>query len=149
MARTTVWTRYAEARMMNAALRGVLAFPQPTELRVALMQLKAGVDVNAVPGRDDVVEVGGTHPSYARQPLGSTTIAEPAAPGIPSVVNDGQVLFPEAATAWGTIAALGIFDTANNLWAVIPSQVADRRTIRVGDRLAVPAGEIVITGYDG
>jgi hypothetical protein len=148
--RTTVWTRYAEARQLNATLRGVAMMPLAADWSVGLLALKGGVDATQVPGRDDVVEISSVaHPSYARRPLGSTTLLEPAAPAIPSVSNDAQVLFAEAATAWGTVAALGLFDNAGNLWAVIPSAVADRRTIRIGDRIAIPAGEIVITGYDG
>lgn len=147
--RTTVWTRYAEARQLNATLRGVAMAPVPGDWRVGLLALKAGVDVAQIPGRDDVVEIStAVHPSYARRPLGATTILEPNG-GIPSVSNDGQVLFDEAASGWGTVAALGLFDAANNLWAVIPSKVDDRRTVRIGDRIAIPAGEIVVTGYDG
>jgi hypothetical protein len=147
--RTTVWTRYAEARQLNASLRGIPMAPMAGDWTVGLLSLKQGVDAAQVPGRDDVAEVSAAlHPSYARRPLGATTLLEPAN-GIPSVSNDAQVLFAEAATAWGTVAALGLFDAQGNLWAVIPSAVADRRTIRIGDRIAIPAGEIVVTGYDG
>lgn len=150
--KTTVWTRYAEARQLNASFKATNAFPAAANWRVGLMVLKSGVDAGQIPGRDDVEEISSvTHATYARQLLGATTLSEPASPGIPQITNDAQVLFAEAATAWGTVAAIGLYDAAaaGNLWAVIPSAVADRRTIRVGDRLAIPAGEIAVTGYDG
>jgi hypothetical protein len=138
--------------MMNAALRNVPINIAVGTWNVGLMLLKGGVDPAQIPGRDDVVEVAvATHASYGRKLLGATTLTEPASPGIPSVKNDAQVLFDEAATAWGEVAALGIYDaaTGGNLWAVLPTAVADRRTVRIGDRIAIPAMEIVITGYDG
>lgn len=150
--RTTVWTRYAEARHLNATFKATNAFPPIANLRLGLMKLKSGVDAGQVPGRDDVEELSSvTHPSYARVALGGTTFSEPAYPGVPSISNSTEVLFAEAATEWGSIAAIGIYDaaTAGNLWAVIPSEVADRRFIRIGDRLSVPVAEVVVTGYGG
>lgn len=145
MAFDTVWTRYAEARQLAAVLKGVAITPAPADWKIGLMLGKAGYDATKIPGRDDVAEVTG-QASYTRQALGATTLTE-VANTAPKIANDAAFQYPEAQEAWGEIVALGLYDAAGNLWAVMPSAIADRRTVRIGDRMTVPAGQLVITGY--
>jgi hypothetical protein len=147
MAFDTVWTRYAENRIHLAVFQATPIPVAAADWRIGLMLGKAGYDATKVVGRDDVVEVSSaTNPSYARQPLGATTTTNPAnAP--PTVSNAAEFSYPEAQEAWGEIVALGLFDAAGNLWAVSPSAVADRRTVRAGDRMTVPVGQFQLTGY--
>jgi hypothetical protein len=145
MAFDTVWTRYAEGKILNAVLKGVAVTVAAADWKVGLLLGKAGYDATKIPGRDDVVEVSG-QASYARQSLGATTLTE-VANQAPKVANDAAFQYPEAQEAWGEIVALGLFDPAGNLWAVLPSAIADRRTVRIGDRMTVPAAQFVVTGY--
>jgi hypothetical protein len=145
MAFDTVWTRFAEARMLNATLRGVGIPVAADAWTLGLLNLKAGADGTKVVGRDDVAEVQNAA-SYVRRPLGAATLSEPAG-GMPAAFNAAVVEWPEAQEGWGEIVALGLFDDKGNLWAVSPSEVADRRTVRRGDRMTVDPGQFRLTGY--
>jgi hypothetical protein len=147
MAFDTVYTRYAENRIHQALFKGIPIPVAAAEWTIGLMLLKGGVDATKVPGRDDVVEVAAAqNPSYARRPLGDTTTTNPNG-GVPTVSNSAEFSYAEAQEAWGEIVALGLFDGAGNLWAVSPSTVADRRTVRKGDRMTIPVGQFQLTGY--
>lgn len=147
MAFDTVYTRYAENRIHQALFKDTPIPVASADWRIGLMLGKQGYDASKPVGRDDVVEVDKTaNPSYARQPLGATNTTNPGnAP--PTVSNAAEFSYPEAQEAWGEIVALGLFDGAGNLWAVSPSTVADRRTVRKGDRMTIPVGQFQLTGY--
>lgn len=145
----TSLTRFADQQILNKLLRGVDNIPLPAAWYVGLMRLTDPSDPNATATRDNVTEVSsGAHPAYNRKPLGSTTLV-PVAGATPAVVkNDTQILWDEATTDWGQIVGLGIFDAATNgnLWIVLTSPIDRRRTIRIGDRLNVPASEAQVAG---
>ena len=145
----TSLTRYADQKVLNKLLRGVDEIPAPGSWYVGLLKYANGIAAGTPPNRDNVVEVNAAdHPTYNRKALGATTLT-PVNGQIPaSVKNDAQILWDEATTDWGTIVGLGIFDAANdgNLWIVLTSPIDRQRTIRIGDRLNVPANEASTAG---
>lgn len=146
MTATTIWTRYAEDKILKAFFQAT-PIPVPNTWYVGLMAYKGTADQGVIAGRDDVVELSG-FASYARVALGAMTHSWPNAGAQVVDSNAAAVTFPEALEAWGKIAAVGLYDAlANgNLWAVIPSALANQRTVRIGDRMVPPIGDIKFQG---
>jgi hypothetical protein len=146
----TQFTRFADKAILNAMFKGV-AVPNITWYVGALKYLDDNVAAGSVtPNRDTIKEVpAGANPAYARVPLGSVTLADFVVNGAAAFVsNDAQGLFAEAATEWGNIVGLGLYDasTGGNLWVVTFAANNAQRYIRVGDRLTVPAQQLVVAG---
>lgn len=61
------------------------------------------------------------------------------------IVNDVDIVFPQATASWGTITHIGIRDasTGGNLLFYGPLDIS--KTIDSGDQLKIPAGELTIT----
>lgn len=143
----TQFTRYADQQILMAVLKGV-ALPA-TPAIVGLLKYTAGTPAGTVPTRDNVEEVrAADHPAYNRKDLGNMTLTQVNGQIPASLANDTQILWDEATTDWGNIVGCGIYDarTNGNLWICTFTPVAQQRIVRIGDRLAVPVQQIIVSG---
>lgn len=124
-----------ENSLLDLTVRGV-AFTAPTTY-LALFTASPGEAGSLV---NEVANAG----AYARQAL-AADFATAASAG--SISNSGEILFPQATAAWGTVTDLAIVDSATQgagtvLWYA-PLDVS--RTINSGDTFRIPVGNLTLT----
>ena len=134
-------TNYLEDALLKHIFEGA-AFTQPTEIWVGLSTADPGEDGTAL---DEPVGNG-----YLRvRPTDATgrwTIAE--ASDVTTAENKGDIVFPEASGAWGTLAYACIFDNGTDGQdgtLLMSFELDTPRVIGNGDALKIAAGDLVIT----
>lgn len=120
---------YLENAILNHTLRNV-SFSPPTTVYVGLF-------LNDPTEDDTGTEVSGG--GYARQP------ATFSAPVAGSTSNNSDIEFPVAATNWGTITHLGIYDAVSGGNLLYHGPFTVSKVIQVGDQFIVRSSDLDIT----
>lgn len=84
---------------------------------------------------------GGTEVSggaYARQLVSFTVSASTAS-------NTSQIMFPMATSQWGTVVAIGVFDSITGGNLLYYGNAAVSKLIDTGDTMVINAGNLIIT----
>ena len=119
----------AENRILNH-LCLVSAWTPTTPLKVALFTV-------APSEAGGGTEVSGG--SYARTNVTFST----AASG--TITNSADVIFPQATASWGTVVAVGIFDSAGTPVLIWYGNTSSSKAIDNGDEYRLPAGSIQLS----
>lgn len=124
----SAFSNYLETKVLEHVFGGV-SYTAPATMYLALYTV-APTDTGGG------TEVSGG--SYARQTVAFTVSGDTAS-------NTSAVEFPTATGNWGSIVAVGVFDslTTGNLMAY--GNLSTSKTINSGDVLRVPAGDLDIT----
>ena len=122
-------TYYLDNTFLNAALRQTPFTPPPT-LYVALYTAAPTVS-----GGGTEVTGGG----YARQ------TATFGAPSNGQTSNTGDVVFPIASVAWGTVVAFGILDAATGGNLLYFNLLSVPRAVAINDQVRFPVGQLIVT----
>jgi hypothetical protein len=120
---------YYENKIIDHMLRAQ-AFTPPSTIYLALYTV-APTDA----GGGTEVSGGG----YARQSFTLTA----ASAGASS--NSADITFPTATADWGTIVAVGIFDTATAGNLLMWANLTASKTVNSGDTFKINAGDLDIT----
>lgn len=120
-------TYYLDNAFLNSALRQT-PYSSPIATYVALF-----TTAPTVSGGGTEVTGGG----YARQ---TVTFA---APVNGQTTNTGDVIFPIAAAAWGTITAFGIYDAATGGNLLYFNLLSVPRSVTINDQVRFPVGQLI------
>jgi len=120
---------YYEDKIIDHMLRNQ-AFTPPSALYVALYTVSPSDSGGGT-------EVSGG--SYARQAVTFTA----ASGGATS--NSADVTFPQATADWGTIVAVGIFDSSSGGNLLAWGTLTASKTVNNGDQFKILAGDLDIT----
>ena len=122
-------TNYLENEVLDHVLgKGTTDFTSPTTLTVGLFTAVADGETGSV------TEVSGN--AYAR-----TAVTFGASSG-GSATNSGNVTFPTATGAWGTITHAGVFDGANMIFY---GALTVSKSPTSGDTFQINTGQLTIT----
>jgi len=120
---------YYENKIIDHMLRNQ-AFTPPSTLYVALYTVSPSDSGGGT-------EVSGG--SYARQAVTFTA----ASGGATS--NSADIAFPQATADWGTIVAVGIFDSSSGGNLLAWGTLTASKTVNNGDQFKILAGDLDIT----
>lgn len=121
-------SNFLETVLLNHVLRNIPYTP-PATVYLALF--------TTIPAEDGTggVEVSGG--SYARQSVAFNP------PVLNQVVNAGDVTFPTATAAWGTITSFALMDAASGGNYLYIANLTAPRTVGISDVIKFPAGQLI------
>lgn len=127
--------------LLNSILTGVLRGPGTSSSGAALTQPNAtyvGLYTVAPDPTGGGTEVSGN--GYARQK------GNFAAPSNGVIASTGDIVFPQATGAWGTIIYFGVFDALTNGNLLYYAALTSSRSVLTGDTVKFPSGQLTVTG---
>lgn len=127
--------------LLNSILTGVLRGPGTSSPGSALTQPNAtyvGLYTATPDPSGGGTEVSGN--GYARQK------GNFSAPASGVIASTGDITFPQATGAWGTITHFGVFDAVTGGNLLYYAALTSARSVLTGDTVKFPSGQLTVTG---
>jgi hypothetical protein len=122
------FTSYTDNKLIDHLL-GSGTYTKPASKYVALY-------VGDPAGSGTEISTSGT--AYVRQ-SGSFSVSGGTA------TNSGNIEYPAATAAWGTITHVAIFDASTSGNMLVSAALSSAKTIGTGDVLRIPTGQLSVT----